>query len=236
MSVDRSRSAHETQSTQQREIDARLRADRLREPPPPEQVDKFRTLMQQREGGTPPPMQEQLADARHAGQAVDAQLAAQSADDALAASRQALSNGVDERALRRSDDFGLSANSQTPADASAMWQAQMALRDGTPAPAAPPPPVNPQAFAELIQRHVQQLAASDGALKDSDGQVLLRMADATLPGTDLLLTRTSNGWLLRADVRSRDSYDAIRQAAPELTRRFAASNLGELTIDPHYQG
>lgn len=232
MSVDRNRSAHETQSAQQREIDARLRTDRLREPPPPEQVDKFRTLMQQRDG-TPQQMQEQLADARHAEHGVDAQLAAQSADDAVAVSRQTLSHVVEDRALRRGDDLGTSSNSQTPADASAMWQAQMALRDGTPAPAAPPPP-NPQAFAELIQRHVQQLAASDSALKDSDGQVLLRMSDATLPGTDLLLSRTSDGWLLRADVRSRDSYDAIRQAAPELTRRFAASNLGELSIDPHF--
>lgn len=234
MSVDRSRSAHETQSAQQREIDARLRADRLREPPPPEQVDKFRTLMQ-RGDGTPQQMQEQTTDVRHADHAADAQLAAQSADDAAAVSRQTLSSVVEERALRRSDDLGLSSNSQTPADASAMWQAQMALRDGTPAPAAPPP-ANPQAFAELIQRHVRQLAASDGALKDSDGQVLLRMSDATLPGTDLLLSRTADGWLLRADVRSRDSYDAIRQAAPELTKRFAASNLGVLSIDPHFHG
>lgn len=235
MSVDRSRSTHDTETAQQREIDARLRSDRLREPPPPETVEKFRTLMQQGEKGTPQQLQEQLADVRHADHAVDAQLAAQSADDALVASRQTLASVVEERALRRGDDLGASSGSQTPADASAMWQAQMALRDGTPAPAAPPP-VNPQAFADLIQRHVQQLAASDGALKDSDGQVLLRMADATLPGTDLLLSRTADGWLLRADVRSRDSYDAIRQAAPELTKRFAASNLGVLSIDPHFHG
>jgi hypothetical protein len=233
MSVDRTRSSHETQSAQQREIDARLRTDRLREPPPPEQVDKFRTLMQKGDKGLPQQLQEQLADVRHADSAIDAELAAQSADDAVVVSRQTLASVVEERALRRGDDLGLSSNSQTPADASAMWQAQMALRDGTPAPAAPPPP-NPQAFTELIQRHVQQLAASDGALKDSDGQVLLRMSDATLPGTDLLLSRTADGWLLRADVRSRESFDAIRQAAPELTKRFAASNLGVLSIDPHF--
>src|SRR3546814_5702568 len=64
----------------------------------------------------------------------------------------------------------------------------------------------------------------------------LRMADATLPGTDLLLSRTPEGWVLRADVRSRSSFDAIREAAPELARRFAERNLGTLSIDPHFHG
>ena len=66
--------------------------------------------------------------------------------------------------------------------------------------------------------------------------LLLRMADATLPGTDLLLSRTPEGWVLRADVRSRSSFDAIREAAPALARRFAERNLGTLSIDPHFHG
>ena len=69
-----------------------------------------------------------------------------------------------------------------------------------------------------------------------DGHILLRMADATLPGTDLLLSRTAEGWVLRADVRSRDSYDAIRRAAPALARRFAERDLGTLSVEPHYHG
>jgi hypothetical protein len=89
-------------------------------------------------------------------------------------------------------------------------------------------------FAELIERHVRQLAVSGG--DDGDGKVLLRLADSTLPGTDLLLSRTADGWLLRADVRSRYSFDAILDAAPELTRRFADRNLGTLSIDPHFHG
>ncbi len=83
---------------------------------------------------------------------------------------------------------------------------------------------------------MRQLAVDDRAARDSDGQVLLRMADATLPGTDLLLSRTADGWALRADVRSRSSYDAIREAAPELAKRFAERNLGTLSIEPHFHG
>lgn len=246
MSVQRNQSSQNTESAQQREIDNRLRNEKLREPATPEQVDRFRTLMEKKETAGQAPRdpasaaeaqtaEAQMADARHATQAADEQASAQAANDAGAA-REMLSGDVEDRASRRGDDLGLSAGSQPPADASAAWQAQMALRDGSMPPPAVPTPVNTQAFAELIQRHVQQLAASDGALRDGDGQVLLRMADATLPGTDLLLSRSGDGWLLRADVRSRDSFDAIRQAAPELSRRFADSNLGALSIEPHFHG
>jgi hypothetical protein len=62
------------------------------------------------------------------------------------------------------------------------------------------------------------------------------MSDTTLPGTDLLLTRVNDGWLLRADVQSRASHDAIREAAPELARRFAERNLGTLQVESHFHG
>lgn len=119
-------------------------------------------------------------------------------------------------------------------DPALLWQAQHALRGD--APAAMPAPVGASnAVLEMIERHVRQLAVAGGAADpQGDGQVLLRMADATLPGTDLLLSRTSDGWRLRADVRSRDSYDAIREAAPALARRFAEQNLGTLEVDPHF--
>jgi hypothetical protein len=82
---------------------------------------------------------------------------------------------------------------------------------------------------------VRQLAVGEGGA-DGDGKVLLRLADSTLPGTDLLLSRTADGWLLRADVRSRYSFDAIRDAAPRLAERFADRDLGTLTIEPHFHG
>ena len=87
-----------------------------------------------------------------------------------------------------------------------------------------------------MERHVRQLAVGGNTASDRDGQVLLRLADSTLPGTDLMLSKTADGWLLRADVRSRGSYDAIREAAPDLARRFAERDLGELRVEPHFHG
>lgn len=118
-------------------------------------------------------------------------------------------------------------------DPALLWQSQYALR--AEAPAAMPAPVGAgNAVVELIERHVRQLAVAGGTAEArGDGQVLLRMSDATLPGTDLLLAREGDGWVLRADVRSRASYDAIREAAPELARRFAERNLGALRVEPH---
>src|SRR5690606_33399043 len=72
-------------------------------------------------------------------------------------------------------------------DPALLWQAQHALRGD--APAAMPAPVGASnAVLELIERHVRQLAVGAGAADPrGDGQVLLRMSDSTLPGTDLLL-------------------------------------------------
>src|SRR3546814_19233177 len=112
----------------------------------------------------------------------------------------------------------------------------MAMRDGRPH-ATPPTPRNPNAFADMCWRHLRQMATDRGAAADAgDGRVLLRMPDATLPGTDLLLSRTSEGWVLRADVRSRSSFDDIREAAPALARRLAERNLGTPSIDTHFTG
>jgi hypothetical protein len=165
--------------------------------------------------------------------------AAEAHAEETGASQQAAAQGLGEREVRRKQEHGDSGSSGSDAssDIAGMWQAQMALRsDGGMPTQAPQAPVNTQQFADLIQKHVRQMAASDEALKGSDGQVLLRMSDATLPGTDLLLSRTATGWTLRADSRSRDSFDAIRRAAPELAKRFADSDLGELTIEPHFHG
>ncbi|WP_222564092.1 hypothetical protein [Novilysobacter antarcticus] len=132
-------------------------------------------------------------------------------------------------------DLGkVSAEPLPPAEVAAIWQAQnLANQASGTTSALPAPPVNSTAFAELLERHVRQLAVSEGSASTDDGHVLLRLADSTLAGTDLLLSRTSDGWLLRADVRSRDSFDAIQQAGSELSDRFAQRGLGALTIDPH---
>ena len=142
--------------------------------------------------------------------------------------------GQHEGATPRPGGAVHSAEPLPPAEVAAIWQAQQLAGQapGT-TTATPTPPVNSSAFAELLERHVRQLAISEGTTAADEGQVLLRMADSTLAGTDLLLSRTSDGWLLRADVRSRDSFDAIRDAADQLSARFAERGLGSLTIEPH---
>ncbi|MGH8032591.1 MAG: hypothetical protein ACREO8_09560 [Luteimonas sp.] len=225
MSIERSQSAAGTDSSSRTEA-ARDTRDSQRTPPLRENVDRFRTLMQDKAqaGGTPdaPPGKAALL-----GEDVAHDTAARHGVTADA------SAAVDADVLRRSrDEKGVSSSALQAADASAVFQAQMAVRDGIPQVHTP---VNPNAFADMVERHVRQLAIGRHGEARGDGQMLLRMSDATLPGTDLLLSRTSDGcWLLRADIRSRNSFDAITDAAPELTKRFAERNLGTLSIDPHF--
>ena len=222
-----------------RRTDARLQGQ-AREKPGAEAVDRFRATLQKHAGSQSQasrqaPGQEAAPQARTGEQA---RLAQEARQEAARGDRggleQSAAGSVRDRVERKEDASRQSSSRQDGSlDVASMWQAQMALRNDAPAMPPTPTPVNTQAFAELIRRHVLQMAASDSALRDGDGQVLLRMSDATLPGTDLLLSRTADGWRLQADSRSRSSYDAIRQAAPELARRFADSNLGHLEIDPH---
>ncbi len=118
-----------------------------------------------------------------------------------------------------------------------MWQAQHLAAQAQSMPAsAPPPPANPATLARMLERHVRQFAVSEGGTLNGDGQVLLRLDESTLPGTDLMLSRTADGWVLQADVRSAESFDAIREAAGQLGERFAQRGLGSLVVEPRYHG
>lgn len=209
-------------------------ADKAREQPEPELVDRFRTLMQARAEG-----KEQRLDPRLGGR--EAGEAASAAGQAEGEAPQvATDQAVQRRGGEEQDGGGTRHGGDTlqPAELAAIYQAQVLAREipAVAVPAAPTAHANPQALADMLERHVRQLAVgAQGAGSDS-GQVLLRLNDATLPGTDFLLSRTERGWLLRADVRSRASYDAIREAAPRLAERFAARDLGALEIDPHFHG
>lgn len=219
--------------TQSSQTDATERSDKPRDtdktPPLRENVDRFKALMQQGkakgegEDGKAKLLREGLVskgDEANANAVAERGLAKNDANDA-------------DSLRRRRDEHGLSSHALQQADASQMFQAQQAVR-GDVMPQTHTP-VNPTAFADMVERHVRQLAIGRHSGDASgDGQVLLRMADSTLPGTDLLLSRTADGWMLRADVRSRNSYDAIKDAAPELAKRFAERNLGILSIDPHF--
>lgn len=201
-----------------------------REPAQPESSERFRNLMQSRQEA-----RDEFSAARFKGAG---DLDMEQRGQAQGAARQAATADAVEAGRQFSGDSEqMRQSNMDPAEVLAMLQAQTALRDGGQAAPVAPLSSNPAAFADLVERHLRQLAVAGGnSAGDRDGQVLLRMADATLPGTDLMLSKTADGWLLRADVRSRDSYDAIREAAPELAKRFAERNLGTLQIDPQFHG
>jgi hypothetical protein len=226
MTIQRSQSPH-ADPAQRAQASEPSRPAKPLEPPPAEQVDRFRAAMQQARGGG----QEHQA----ALDAAEARLAGAEAD-AAAEQPPPRADIADERGARGLDDGGQLGAALPPAEYAAMLQAQASLRDGGVAAQAAPPTANAHAFFDLVERHVRQMAVSTPGHAGEDGQVLLRMSDATLPGTDLMLSKGPDGWVLRADVRSRTSYDAIREAAPELARRFAERNLGQLVVDPHFNG
>lgn len=236
MSIERSRSSH-SHSDPTRQVDKprdRPR-DQVRERPEPDLVDRFRSLMQARAEG-----KEQRLDPRLQGReaAASAGVEGQPGEDwNQVATDQAVQRKGDEG---DEGDGGRQAGGDAlqPAELAALYQAQVLAREipAMPAAAAPAAHANPQALADMLERHVRQLAVGPHGAGHDRGQVLLRLNDATLPGTDLLLSRTASGWLLRADVRSRGSYEAIQDAAPQLARRFAARNLGTLEVEPHFHG
>lgn len=231
MSIERSQSSNQPHDAREVEQPRDRPRDKVREEPKAELVDRFRTLMQARAEG-----REQRPDPRMQGRdAAEAMRAEGLADDA----RQHAA--TDHAIGRKGGDQGdagrhSGGDALPPSELAALYQAQLLARDvpavATPA-TTPQAQGNPQALADMLERHVRQLAVSAGGTRAEDGQVLLRLSDATLPGTDLLLSRTETGWRLRADVRSRGSFDAIRQAAPKLAERFAARDLGTLEIEPH---
>ncbi|NZA26790.1 hypothetical protein H0E84_10380 [Luteimonas sp. SJ-92] len=228
MSIERSNPSAQAPE-QPRDVEGKPKTDAKREPPPKETVDRFRQVLQSKQEA-----KQEFMTARAKG---GGELSGQQRAEAEASARQAATQDAVQAGRQAPGDGSepLPQNLMDSSEIMAMMQAQSALRDGANAPAAPAP-VNTSAFADLVERHVRQLAVGGGTQGDGDGQVLLRMADSTLPGTDLLLSKTADGWLLRADARSRGSYDAIREAAPELVRRFAERNLGTLSIDPQFHG
>lgn len=234
MSVQRTESSHADNASRGADQVRDKPADKPRQEPKTELVDRFRTLMQTRADG-----KEQRQDARLQGR----EMADAARADAQGAPErsQAATDGAIHRKHDDGSDAGGNQSGETlkPAELAALMQAQILTQHApTALPAAAPQAAhtNPQALADMLERHVRQLAVGSDGTRAEQGQVLLRLNDATLPGTDLLLSKTDTGWRLRADVRSRGSFDAIQQAAPQLAERFAARNLGVLEVDPHYHG
>src|SRR5690606_6148499 len=124
-----------------------------------EQVDRFRQLMQHGRQEGRAGLQERQGP-RPEG-----------LESGRLAAGAAARHGEEEAALRGlqwqrgthdgTDNNGMGANSTEGADLRALMQAQSALRDGAtlPAPTAPAPPMaSGKALAEMLERHVRQLA------------------------------------------------------------------------------
>lgn len=241
MSVQRNDSAPRPpdQTARNRQVDREAKAD-AKEAPPRERVDQFRSMMQQARGDMPAGLRgdPSLTDVASIGtdETSEGVLAEEAGQHEAVRTQQSVSEAVDARTFRQQHDHGFGMQQSQGMESAAMLQAQMALRDGTSAAAPAAAASNAGQLFDMMEKHVRQMAVHDARDPGGDGQVLLRMADATLPGTDLLLSKSADGWVLRADSRSRDSFDAIREAGPQLAKRFAEHNLGTLTIDPHYHG
>lgn len=227
MSIERSSS----QSSTAEAARSREGTQEARERPPAnrEQTDRFRDALDSaRQGVQSQPQPKEQGEAKGGiehGEGEAAELRQTATDEAV------------HRASDRGDGGGHGHDGAEGEakllDPALLWQAQHALRGDAPL-AAPAAVGASNAVADLIERHVRQLAVAGGtADARADGRVLLRLADATLPGTDLLLSREAGGWVLRADVRSRESFEAIRDAAPGLVKRFADRELGTLRVEPH---
>ncbi|GLQ93638.1 type III secretion HpaP family protein [Dyella acidisoli] len=111
--------------------------------------------------------------------------------------------------------------------------AQQAIVQSAEQPAAASAAMAP-ALAELIERHVKQLLVPDASSHSAaqSREIMITLKDGLLPGTELWLSRTSDGWKLRADTRSSAAYHSLVEGAPQLIERFAQSRLGALEITP----
>jgi len=225
------------QSARNRQVDREAKAD-AKDAPPRERVDQFRSMMQQARGELSGLLGEAGDKSALQGESElqEGEMAELASHQEAFKARQSLSDVVDARTFRQQHDNGFGSQHAQGMESAAMLQAQMALRDGAPAAAPAAAASNAGQLFDMMEKHVRQMAVHDARDPGGDGQVLLRMADATLPGTDLLLSKSADGWVLRADSRSRESFDAIREAGPQLAKRFAEQNLGTLTVDPHYHG
>ena len=97
----------------------------------------------------------------------------------------------------------------------------------------PAPGTNQAEFADLMARHVQQMLVSEpmnGKLQHEQ-QLLLRLSDQILPNTQVMLSRTAQGWTLKAQSSGRDNLDLIRKSSDKLVSRFSEAGLGSLTVE-----
>jgi hypothetical protein len=175
---------------------------RARPPAPKEDVERFREAFAKAER---PPVD---AKPRH--------------DDSLFAAEP----------LKKHEQRFDSESAETLAIAQAGRLAEIAPGIAAASTNAPPQTGASNELADLIEKHVRRMLVSDDAAHGGrDARVMLRLGEGVLAGTDLVLTRGEQGWLLHADVGNERQAEAMRESAPDLARRFAASGLGAVTIE-----
>lgn len=175
-----------------------------RKPADAEAVERFRALLAQVEGQDP-----------HAR-------------------RQTAGVGEDPAADQRGGRIGGAEATATLGD-SGFAAASLMQRTWLDAAAPMPPTQAPSAaaatLADLIEKHVRQLMVGEGSARDASSPVLLRLSDSTLPDTDLLLSRSAEGWRLRVESSRADSRQRVEGGTAELVQRFEARRLGSLDIE-----
>lgn len=155
-------------------------------------------------------------------------------DQPLTDSTGALLRSLGGREQQDSGQQGQQQDGSMTAGMLALHQAQWVMHQGMLQPAATAAVNVAPALAELIARHVRQLLVPDASSASSaqSREIMIALNNDLLPGTELWLSRTAKGWRLRADTRSTDAYRTLVDGAPQLIKRFADSNLGELDVDP----
>jgi hypothetical protein len=134
--------------------------------------------------------------------------------------------------LRKHESRFDSESAETLAIAQAGRLAEIAPGIAAAAAHAPAETSASNELADLIEKHVRRMLVSDDAAHGGrEARVMLRIGDGVLAGADLVLTRGERGWLLHADVGNERQAEAMRESAPDLARRFAASGLGAISID-----
>lgn len=206
-----------------------------------EEVQRFRKLMDSALRGQ---------DAEDAGQAAAGKLSPSEQEralrellqrqlDASAGKGAALPPRDGERDGQDGSSDGGQSDGQGLASAGALaWQQaqQVVMHHAAEQPAAAAQATLAPALAELIERHVKRLLVPESQSSAQAREVMITLKDGVLPGTELWLSRTDNGWKLRADTHTPEAYRQLLESAPQLVERFASKRLGELEIDPVWRG
>lgn len=239
MSTSNSISSQNSQAAERAQADRPRDKPAERQAPPREHSDRFDKLMQERAGersglqgkGAQDGKSEGMARSEQSQQMASAQRAGDQGQQVAALQEQ---TGRQGQGQQQGD--GQQGTLLTGEMAGLLHAQQMVHHAVTqPASAAQAAAFNPQAFSEMVEKHVKQLAVSQDNVRD--GQVLLRMDDRTLPATNLLLSRNpQGGWTLKADTTSRESFNAISRAIPSLSRRFSEAGLGQIEVDSEFNG